>query len=68
MKLYAPDKCPFCKKPLVGGSLHQAFYKCGAHVWIEWDEQLQEWRLKGHPGTCKKEKGGFLKKVTGKGF
>jgi len=51
MKLNQPEKCPFCGKSLVGGSHDQAYYRCGAHVWIEWNDQLKEWCLKGHPGT-----------------
>jgi len=55
MKLNQPEKCPFCGKSLVGGSHDQAYYRCGAHVWIEWNDQLKEWCLKGHPGTCEKK-------------
>jgi len=54
MKLHAPDRCPFCRKPLVGGPRYQAYYKCGAHIWIEMDQAL-DWRLKGHTGTCEEK-------------
>jgi len=64
MKLHAPDRCPFCGRPLVGGSRYQAYYRCGAHVWIEWNEHWRNWRLKGHPGTCS-EKGEPLEEGHG---
>jgi len=55
IKLNQPEKCPFCGSPLIGGGTDQAYYSCGSHIWISWDDQLKEWCLKGHPGTCEKK-------------